>query len=126
MQNHTTPTRRGRCAEIVDHYKTKIIAGEFQVHDPLPSIRNIAAAFSVNSNTAQRACHQLAEDGFLYSVHGKGMFVAPPNHYRGEKASKLERDLFRLVGELVYEGVPAARILQLVRSQLYGRGGKPE
>ena len=42
----------------------------------VPSVRELAAALTVNPNTIQRAYRELEAEGFLVSVPGRGSFVA--------------------------------------------------
>ena len=46
---------------------------------------------SVNPNTVQRAYNQLEQEGYLYTVSGRGSFVAPESEWRdGKKRRMLE------------------------------------
>ncbi len=45
----------------------------------LPSIRNLAKDLRISVITTKRAYDELERDGFLYTVAGKGCFVAPKN-----------------------------------------------
>ena len=42
----------------------------------LPSVRSLATELSINPNTIQRAYAELEQRGYIYSVKGKGSFVA--------------------------------------------------
>ena len=46
---------------------------------PLPSIRNLAKELRVSIITTKRAYEELERDGFLYTIVGKGCFVAAQN-----------------------------------------------
>lgn len=54
-----------------------ILSGAMQTGERLPSVRELAAQLAINPNTIQRAYRELEHEGFVYSMTGKGSFVAP-------------------------------------------------
>lgn len=44
-------------------------------NEKLPSVRELAAALTINPNTIQRAYRDLEAEGYLYSLPGKGTFA---------------------------------------------------
>lgn len=52
-----------------------IHTGVYKSGDKLPSIRKLSNELNINVNTIKRALAQLEEDGVIYSVQGKGVFV---------------------------------------------------
>ena len=42
----------------------------------MPSVREMSVSLTVNPNTVQKAYRQLESDGYIYSVKGRGCFVA--------------------------------------------------
>ena len=60
---------------------------------------------TVNPNTVQKAYKQLETDGFIYSVKGKGNFVAPVSHTKDEKKiAELYETFETAVKALLYLG----------------------
>lgn len=53
-----------------------IIKGVLTENSQLPSIRTLAKELSVNPNTVVKAYNQLENDGIIYSLTGRGSFVA--------------------------------------------------
>ncbi|WP_322171033.1 GntR family transcriptional regulator [Acutalibacter caecimuris] len=53
-------------------------AGAFGETGQLPSVRAVAKGLGVNPNTVQKAYAMLERDGVIYSVPGKGSFLAKP------------------------------------------------
>ena len=53
-------------------------AGAFGEGGQLPSVRAVARELGVNPNTIQKAYAMLERDGVIYSVPGKGSFLAKP------------------------------------------------
>ena len=53
-----------------------IVLGTLKPDDKIPSIRALAKDLSLNFNTVKKAFSDLEADGVIYSVVGKGSFVA--------------------------------------------------
>ena len=53
-----------------------ILTGVLQEGERLPSVRELAGQLAINPNTIQRAYRELESEGFIYSMTGKGSFVA--------------------------------------------------
>ena len=76
--------------QIYSQIKAQIIGGDMQEDESLPSIRSLAKRISVI--TTKRAYEELEKEGFIYTVAGKGSFVAPKNVelLREENLKKIE------------------------------------
>lgn len=64
--------------QLMDKLKELMINEVLQEHNQLPPIRIMAQELTINPNTIQKAYKQLESDGFIYTLPGKGNFVAPP------------------------------------------------
>lgn len=65
--------------QIYVQIKSAIISGELREGDLLPSIRNLAKDLRISVITTKRAYDELENDGYIYSVGGKGSYVAEKN-----------------------------------------------
>ncbi len=65
--------------QIATQIKDQIVAGALDPGQPLPSIRALAKDLRISVITTKRAYDELEADGFLYTVAGKGCFVAEQN-----------------------------------------------
>ena len=65
--------------QIYTQIKNQIINGDLQADEALPSIRNLAKDLRISVVTTKRAYDELEREGFIYTVPGKGCFVAPKN-----------------------------------------------
>ena len=65
---------------IYEQIKTQIMeliaVGSLRPHDQLPSIRALAAELDLNFNTVKKAFGELESAGVIYSLAGRGCFVA--------------------------------------------------
>ena len=77
--------------QIYSQIKAQIIGGDLQEDESLPSIRSLAKDLRISVITTKRAYEEL-EEGFIYTVAGKGSFVAPKNVelLREENLKKIE------------------------------------
>ena len=65
--------------QIETQIKALIIKGELKDGDALPSMRLLAKELRISLITTKRAYEELERDGFIYTVTGKGSFVASKN-----------------------------------------------
>jgi GntR family transcriptional regulator len=65
--------------QIITQIKNLILAGELQEGYALPSMRLLAKELRISVITTKRAYEELEREGFIFSVTGKGSFVAPQN-----------------------------------------------
>ncbi len=62
--------------QITQGIKDLVMCGALQKDEQLPSVRDLAVSLTVNPNTVQRAYRSLETEGIIYSIRGKGNFVA--------------------------------------------------
>lgn len=74
--------------QIVDGIRRLIASGEIPVGAQLPSVRGLAKQLLVNPNTIAKAYSELANEGWLDSRQGLGLFVATPR----QRLSDSERE----------------------------------
>lgn len=65
--------------QIYSQIKSNIINGTLKEDSPLPSIRNLAKDLHISVITTKRAYEELEREGFIYTLQGKGSFVAKKN-----------------------------------------------
>lgn len=78
--------------QIYSQIKSQIINGSLAEDEMLPSIRNLAKDLRISFITTKRAYEELEKEGFIYTVQGKGCFVAQKNIelLREENLKKIE------------------------------------
>ena len=86
--------------QIEDEMKRLIINGVMKPDEQLPSVRELSVSMTVNPNTVQRAYKQLEQDGFIYSIKGKGNFVST---LTAPESKKRREELFGIVSDAVRE-----------------------
>lgn len=98
-----------------------IEAGFLKEGDMLPSARALAKQLSLNPNTVAKAYSRLEQDGIIYSVAGKGCFVAKP---RGEARDKLMREFRSVTAEALENGASTEELIELIKQIEKERQGK--
>ena len=66
--------------QIEQQMKAQILDGTVSEDEQLPSIRQLARDLKISVITVTRAYNDLADEGFIISVAGKGYFTAPKNN----------------------------------------------
>ena len=75
--------------QLKELIREKIVAGEWQPGDLIPSERELSEEHRISRMTARQALTELTNEGLLRRVQGKGTFVAEP---------KIKQPLTRLTG----------------------------
>ena len=105
--------------QLIDIIKQKIMSGEYQPGQRLPSVRELAADAAVNPNTMQRALTELEREGLLYTQRTNGRFVSEDaGMIEGIRMSGVEqkaRDFYR---EMVQDGLSAEEIRGLLEKAI--------
>lgn len=65
--------------QITNQVKSSVLSGELQEETAIPSMRQLAKDLKVSVITTKRAYEELEKAGFIYSIVGKGSFVAEQN-----------------------------------------------
>lgn len=63
--------------QIAEGIKDRILSGEYQADERIPSVRDLAVELEVNPNTAMKAFDLLQRDELIYNKRGMGYFVSP-------------------------------------------------
>lgn len=85
--------------QIYSQIKSQIISGTLKEDEMLPSIRGLAKDLRISFITTKRAYEELEKDGFIYTLPGKGCYVAPKNVelLREENLKKIESCMDEIV-----------------------------
>ena len=99
----------------MEKWNDLIIHEVYQSDQQLPSVRVLAQELTVNPNTIQKAYRELEHQGYIYSIPGKGKFVAPQAvTTNNEKVMKMKQELLKLLSEALYLGINKEEILNLI------------
>lgn len=96
--------------QVKDSMRRAIITGVVKVDDKIPSVRDLAGQLAINPNTIQKAYRELENEGYIYSVPGKGSFVGECREALEGRKAVLFGELDMTVSELSHLGVTANEI----------------
>ena len=85
----------------------------------MPSVRSLAMELSVNPNTVQRAYAQLEQDGYLYTVSGRGTFVTSEGDWRESRQGRIFQEWEELTVKAKAAGLTRESLEGRLR-QIYG------
>ena len=103
--------------QIRDGLKKLIVTGALTADEKLPSVRSLATQLSINPNTIQRAYNELENEGYIYSIPGKGSFACGDVNADESRKRELEEKIRELAAELRYLGVSEEELLTLLRKE---------
>ncbi len=98
--------------QIVEKLERLIVGGALEADSKMPSVRSLGMELAVNPNTIQRAYNQLEQDGYLYTVSGRGSFVAPEGEWREGKKAQVLTQWIRITQSAREAGVSAERLTE--------------
>ena len=103
--------------QIYSQLKAQIIAGVLTPGEALPSIRALAKDLKISVITTKRAYDELEAEGFLYTVAGKGCFVAEKNLdlIREQQLKELEDHLSAAAGLARSCGLTVEELIDMLR-----------
>ena len=103
--------------QIYTQLRSQILSGSLQENELLPSIRALA------KDLRKRAYEELEKDGFLYTVPGKGCYVAPRNVelLREENLKKIEEHIDEALRLALEAGLAKEELLEMVTFALEER-----
>lgn len=103
--------------QIKNGLKKLIITGALKEGDKLPSVRSLAMELAINPNTIQKAYNELENEGYIYSVPGKGSFASGDVKEDERRREELKRRIRELVAELRFLGATREELLALLEGE---------
>lgn len=82
-------------SQIYTQIKNQIINGSIAENDLLPSIRTLAKDLKISFITTKRAYDELENEGYIYTIPGKGCYVNKLNSelIKEENLKKIEKHI---------------------------------
>lgn len=99
--------------QIVNQIKSEIISGKLREEECLPSIRGLAKELRISVITTKKAYEELEKEGYIFSVGGKGSFVAPQN------SAMLRESRLKQVEELLAQAHDMAELYGLTKAEVF-------
>ena len=97
--------------QVQDGLRRLMMAGALQEGEKLPSVRALASQLAINPNTIQRAYETLEREGYVYSLSGKGSFVAPRKEVDQQRREQLYKTFEDAARELLFLGEDTQKLI---------------
>ena len=111
--------RRPIYEQVISRFQELMLTGALEKDSQLPSVRSLAMELSINPNTIQRAYAELERQGYIYSVKGRGSFVADNRQIRERKRQEIWDQLELLIRDAKGTGITMLEFQEQV-IQSYG------
>ena len=108
LQNSGVPIYK----QIADQVRTDILSGKMKQGEYLPSIRGLAQELRISVITTMKAYEELANEGLITPVQGKGYYV------NAQDSDMLREQHMRQVENSLNEAIHAARIAHITDDEL--------
>lgn len=99
--------------QVKDNLRRLMVTDVLNSGDKLPSVRALASQLSINPNTIQRAYAELEAEGYIFSVTGKGNFVAEGDTQNEARRRELLAKMRPMMEELKALGMTAEELAAL-------------
>ena len=110
--------------QIVERFQSLVLCGVLEKDAVLPSVRNLAMELSINPITIQRAYAELERRGVIYTVKGKGNFVADTQAVLALREKEVKEEAGRLVCKAKEAGITKEALHTLLDDVWNGMGEK--
>lgn len=106
--------------QIKDGFRKLIISNSLSANEKLPSVRELASGLAINPNTIQKAYRDLEGEGYIYTVAGKGTFVAEHREVLDTRQHELLEEFDEIVEELYFLSVKKKELMERIDSLAEG------
>lgn len=103
--------------QIKNGLKRLMVSGAMKKGDKLPSVRALATELAINPNTIQKAYTELENEGYIYSVPGRGSFASGEVKADEHRREELKQRIRALAAELRFMGVGKEELASLLEEE---------
>lgn len=101
--------------QVAERLRELMFNGALPQGAQLPSVRSLATELSINPNTIQRAYAQLEREGYIYSIKGKGSFVADNSRMKAGILREWKKEFVSCVKQGLKIGIGTDEMEHLVK-----------
>ena len=101
--------------QITEKLAQLIVCGALESNAKLPSVRSLAMELSINPNTIQRAYMQLEQDGYIYTVVGRGNYVTDRSDWQKGFQTAARQELTEARGKAKSSGITLEEVLSMAK-----------
>ena len=98
--------------QLFDQISSQIITGDLKADDLLPSMRTIAKELRVSIITIKKTWELLEQNGFIYTVKGKGSYV------KKNTKTTLNKKKIETIKEVLKESIELCKEYNITKDEL--------
>lgn len=106
--------------QIYNQIKAQIINGSLKEDDMLPSIRSLAKELRISVITTKRAYEELEREKYIYTVAGKGSYIAKKNMelVKEENLKEIEEHLQEVIKLASINNLSVEEIIEMLNTMV--------
>ncbi|MBR2045280.1 MAG: GntR family transcriptional regulator [Agathobacter sp.] len=102
--------------QVKDGIRKLAYSGMLGPDEKLPSVRELASKLAINPNTISRAYKELEQEGFIYTLTGKGTFINQEFDLNDSKKEELYKQFDKVVKELLEISTSSDELIERINS----------
>lgn len=106
--------------QIAERFQAMILRDALPPGSQMPSVRSLAMDLSINPNTIQKAFSLLEQRGYIYTVRGRGNYVADTARLAEQEKASLLKEVNNLLIQGKELGISRKEFIAVV-DMLYGK-----
>ncbi len=104
--------------QVQDAIIKKIILGDYEPGDKIPSIKDLAKDFKINANTVSKSLTDLETQGILETRRGMGTYIVEDKEMIDETVDKyIGSRVSDIIREFEMLGISKQRLIELVKEK---------
>jgi len=117
-------SRKAISDQIIENMKELIVSGVLKPDDKIPSVREMASQLLVNPNTVAKAYRILEAQGYIFTIKGRGTFVADTQEMPvdSREIAEAEAHIRDSISKLYYLGIDKEQAKKIIDKILEERG----
>ena len=100
--------------QVKDGIRKLAYSGMLGPDDKLPSVRELAMKLAINPNTISRAYKELEQEGFIYTVTGRGTFINQEFDLNDSRKEELWQQFDKAAKELLGLSVTTQELVKRI------------
>lgn len=101
--------------QVKDGIRKLAYSGMVGADEKLPSVRELASRLAINPNTISKAYKELEQEGFIYTVTGRGTFINQEFDLNDRRKRELFEQFDKVVRELYESSVSEDELLERLK-----------